>query len=118
MRVSPCGEWHGPARAVLVDGVGRIGSGFFTLMWETQLVDRNITECQIRLCENFRQTETPSIATAEAGFSTAKAPQLPSQEGPRGRRRRDPLASVWTTMWYPCRKERRALHPFTNFAHR
>jgi transposase InsO family protein len=49
-----------------------------------------------------RHTNAPAIAAAKAGFSTATAyrmeadPRLPSQkQKPRGRRRPDPLVSVW-----------------------
>ena len=49
-----------------------------------------------------RQTSTPTVAAAMAGFSRATAyrieadPRLPSQKkSPRGRRRLDPLAGVW-----------------------
>src|SRR5579864_2006899 len=49
-----------------------------------------------------RQSNGPAIAAAKAGFSTATAyrieadPRLPSQkQKARGRRRPDPLASVW-----------------------
>ena len=49
-----------------------------------------------------RHTDTPAIAAAKAGLSTATAyrieadPRLPSQKKrPRGRRRPDPLAEVW-----------------------
>jgi hypothetical protein len=49
-----------------------------------------------------RQTNSPNIAAAMAGFSRATGyrietnPRLPSQKKkPRGRRRPDPLASVW-----------------------
>jgi len=49
-----------------------------------------------------RHTNVPAIAAAKAGFSTATAyrieadPRLPSQKYKlRGRRRPDPLASVW-----------------------
>ena len=58
---------------------------------------RHITDRQMRLYTSFRQAETPTIATAKAGFSTASAyrieqdPRLPSQKkAPRDRRRRDP----------------------------
>jgi hypothetical protein len=51
----------------------------------------------MRLDMNFRQAETPTIAAAKAGFSTATAyrieldPRLPSQKkAPRGRRGPDP----------------------------
>jgi hypothetical protein len=53
-------------------------------------------------------TDAPSIAAAKAGFSTATAyliesdPRLPSQKTkPRGRRRPDPLASVWESEIVP-----------------
>jgi len=51
----------------------------------------------------FRQTNTIPIAAAKAGFSSSTAyrldtdPRLPSQrKAPRGRRRPDPLAGVWS----------------------
>src|SRR5262245_18670920 len=56
----------------------------------------------MRLYMRSRHTDTPAIAAARAGFSTASAyrieadPRLPSQKKtPRGRRRPDPLAGVW-----------------------
>jgi len=55
-----------------------------------------------------RQTETPPIAAAKAGFSASTAyrferdPRLPSQKkAPRGRRRPDPLAEVWESEVVP-----------------
>ena len=55
-----------------------------------------------------RQTSTPAIAAAKAGFSTATAycieadPRLPSvKRTPRGRRRPDPLAAVWDSEVVP-----------------
>jgi hypothetical protein len=55
-----------------------------------------------------RQSNVPAIAAAKAGFSTASAyrieadPRLPSQKKtPRGRRRPDPLASVWDSEIVP-----------------
>jgi hypothetical protein len=57
---------------------------------------------------SFRQTDTPTIAAAKAGFSTASAYRieqdlrLPSQKrSPRGRRRQDPLAAVWDSEVVP-----------------
>jgi hypothetical protein len=35
------------------------------------LPGRHITDCQMRLFMSFRQTETPSVAAAKAGFSAA-----------------------------------------------
>ena len=56
----------------------------------------------------FRQTDTPGVAAAKAGFSTATAyriehdRRLPSQKkAPRGRRRPDPLAAVWDSEVVP-----------------
>lgn len=52
----------------------------------------------------YRQTDTPPVAAAKASFSTSTAcriekdPRAPSQKkGARGRRRPDPLASVFET---------------------
>jgi len=60
---------------------------------------------------SFRQTETPVIAAAKAGFSTANAyrieqdPRLPShKQAPRSRRRQDPLAAVWDSEVVPLLK--------------
>jgi hypothetical protein len=71
-------------------------------MRNCSLPGRHITDCQMRLFMSFRQTETPTVAAAKAGFSAATAyrieqdPRLPSQKkAPRGRRRHDPLAAVW-----------------------
>jgi len=58
-----------------------------------------------------RQTSTPAVAAAMAGFSRATAyridadPRLPSQKkAPRGRRRPDPLAEVWEAEVVPILK--------------
>ena len=55
-----------------------------------------------------RQSNSPAVAAAKAGFSTATAyrieadPRLPSQKKePRGRRRPDPLAGVWDSEIVP-----------------
>ena len=63
---------------------------------------RPVTDCQMRLYMKFRQTETPAVAAAKAGFSTSTAyrfeadPRLPStHKAPRGRRRADPLMTIW-----------------------
>ncbi len=60
---------------------------------------------------SFRQTHDPVVAAAKASISTASAyrmeadPRLPSQKKvPRGRRRPDPLASVWDTEILPILK--------------
>ncbi len=55
-----------------------------------------------------RHTDTPEVAAAKSGFSTATAyrveadPRLPSQKKkPRGRRRPDPLAPFWDSEVVP-----------------
>ena len=67
---------------------------------------------------SLRQTETPVIAAAKAGFSVATAyrikedPRLPSQKkAPRRRRRRDPLAAVWDSEVVPLLKSVAGLRP-------
>jgi hypothetical protein len=62
----------------------------------------------MRLYMRSRHTDTPAIASAKAGFSTATAyrieadPRLSSQKkAPRGRRRPDPLAEVWDSEIVP-----------------
>src|SRR3954465_11442174 len=71
---------------------------------------------------SFRQTETPTIAAAKAGFSTATAycieqdPRLPSQKkAPRHRRRQDPLAAVWDSEVVPLLKSVAGLRPVAIF---
>jgi hypothetical protein len=66
----------------------------------------------------FRQTDTPTLAAAKAGFSPASAyrfehdPQLPSQrQKPRQRRRPDPLAAVWDSQIVPMLKAAPGLRP-------
>ena len=61
-----------PQGAVFSGGRGRsIASGFFTPMRNRSLPGRYITDCQMRLYMCFRQTETPTVAAAKAGFSAA-----------------------------------------------
>src|SRR5260221_11364876 len=86
------------------------------------LPGRHITDCQMRLYMSFRQTETPSVAAAKAGFSAATAyrieqdPRLPSQKrAPRGRRRGDPLAGVGDSEVVPLLKSAPALRPVAIF---
>src|SRR5690242_21403305 len=86
------------------------------------LPGRHITDCQTRLYMSFRQAETPTVAAAKAGFSTASAyrieqdPRLPSQKkAPRGRRRRDPLAAVWDSEVVPLLKSAPGLRPVAIF---
>jgi hypothetical protein len=76
----------------------------------------------MRLFMSFRQTETPTIAAAKAGFSTATAyrieqdRRLASQKkAPRGRRRHDPLAAVWESEVVPLLKSAPGLRPVAIF---
>jgi len=71
---------------------------------------------------SFRQADTPTIAAAKAGFSTATAYRieqdlrLPSQKrSPRGRRRQDPLAAVWDSEVMPLLKSVPGLRPVAIF---
>ena len=71
---------------------------------------------------SFRQTETPAVAAAKAGFSAATAyrieqdPRLPSQKKVRrSRRRRDPLAMVWDSEVVPLLKSVSGLRPVAIF---
>jgi hypothetical protein len=63
---------------------------------------RHVTNRQMRIYTKERQTHSPAVAAAKAGFLTAAAyrfekdHRLPSQKREsRGRRRPDPLAEVW-----------------------
>ncbi|MGA2045979.1 MAG: IS21 family transposase [Roseiarcus sp.] len=76
----------------------------------------------MRLYMSFRQTETPVIAAAKAGFGVATAyrieqdPRLPSQrKAPRERRRHDPLAGVWDSEVVPLLKSVAGLRPVAIF---
>jgi hypothetical protein len=71
---------------------------------------------------SFRQTETASVSAAKAGFSMATGyrieqdPRLPSQKkAPRGRRRCDPLATVWDSEVVPLLKSAGGLRPVAIF---
>ena len=71
----------------------------------------HITDHQMRLYMNYRQTLCPEAAAAKAGFSKASAYRIesdsrpPSQKkAPRGRRRSDPLAPYWDTEIVPILK--------------
>jgi transposase InsO family protein len=76
----------------------------------------------MRLYMKFRQTNTAPIAAAKAGFSPAtgyrlaKDPRLPShRKAPRGRRRPDPLASVWDSEIVPLLQAAPSLRPVALF---
>jgi hypothetical protein len=91
-------------------------------MRNRSLPGRHINDCQMRLYMSFRQTETPTVAAAKAGFSAASAyrieqdPRLPSQKkAPRGRRRLYPLAAVWEAEVVPFLKSAPGLRPVAIF---
>src|SRR3954470_21804531 len=91
-------------------------------MRNRSLPGRHITDCQTRLYMSFRQADTPTIAAAKAGFSTATAYRLeqdlrlPSQKrSPRRRRRQDPLAAVWDSEVVPLLKSVPGLRPVVIF---
>jgi hypothetical protein len=72
------------------------------------LPGRHVTDRQIRLYMRHRQTDTPLVAGAKAGFSTATAyriEQAPHRSAPekpaRSRRRPDPLAALWDSEIVP-----------------
>jgi len=76
----------------------------------------------MRLYMKFRQTNTAPIAAAKAGFSPSTAyrldkdPRLPSQKKVlRGRRRPDPLASVWDSEIVPLLQAAPSLRPVALF---
>jgi len=63
---------------------------------------RHVTDHQMRLFMQFRQTDTVAVAAAKASMSRAtghriaRDPRLPSmRQAPRGRRRPDPLGEVF-----------------------
>ncbi len=71
---------------------------------------------------SFRQTETPAVSAAKAGFATSSGyrfehdSRLPSQKkAPRGRRRPDPLGEVWDSEVVPLLKSIPGLRPVAIF---
>ena len=57
-------------------------------MRNRSLPGRHITDCQMRLYMSFRQTETPTVAAAKAGFSAATAYRIERILGCRRKRER------------------------------
>ena len=60
----------------------------------------HVTERQMRIYMNQRQSEPPAVAAARAGFSAATAYRVESSDrlprgAPRGRRRPDPLEGIF-----------------------
>jgi transposase InsO family protein len=83
----------------------------------------HITDRQVSLYMKSRQTNTPAVAAAKAGFSTSTAyrleqdPRPPSQKiPPRGRRRPDPLAGIWDSEVVPMLKAAPGLRSIAVFA--
>jgi transposase InsO family protein len=86
------------------------------------LPGQHVTDCQTRLYMKSRQTDAPAVAAAKAGFSQATAyridadPRLPSQKKvARGRRRPDPLATVWESEIVPLLKKTPGLRTIAVF---
>jgi len=76
-----------------------------------RLPGRHVTDHQMRLFMQFRQSDTLTVAAAKASFSPAtghrlaRDPRLPSMsKGVRGRRRPDPLADVFEAEIVPMLK--------------
>jgi len=95
---------------------------FFPFEGIRPLPGRHVTDRQMRLYMKFRRTDPVPLAAAKAGFSTATAyrieqdPHLPSQRGgPRGRRRPDPLATVWENEIVPLLQAAPGLRPIAVF---
>jgi hypothetical protein len=83
---------------------------------------RHVTDHQMRLFMKFRQNDVVAIAAAKAGFSTATGyrisndPDLPSQcDRLRGRRRPDPLASIFDDEIVPLLRAAPGLRPIGIF---
>ncbi len=83
---------------------------------------RHVTDHQMRLFMQNRQTDTVAVAAAKASMSKAtghriaKAPRLPSaNKAPRGRRRRDPLGEVFDALVVPMLQASPGLRPIAIF---
>ncbi len=83
---------------------------------------RHVTDHQMRLFMQNRQTDTVAVAAAKASMSKAtghriaKAPRLPSaNKAPRGRRRRDPLGEVFDAVVVPMLQAAPGLRPIAIF---
>jgi len=82
----------------------------------------HITDQQARLYMHHRRTQTRQLAAARAGIGASTGarieadPRLPSQRKlPRGRRRPDPLLSVWETEIVPLLQATPGLRPVAVF---
>ena len=83
---------------------------------------RHVTDHQMRLFMQFRQSDSVAAAAAKAAFSPATGhriaadPRLPSaKKTPRGRRRPDPLAEVFEAEVVPLLKAAPGLRPVAIF---
>src|SRR5690554_2468172 len=83
---------------------------------------RHLTDHQMRLYMKFRQTHSTAVAAAKASISVATAyriekdPRLPSQKKPvRGRRRPDPLESIFDAEIVPLLKAAPGIRPVAIF---
>lgn len=83
---------------------------------------RHVTDHQMRLFMQHRQTDTVAVAAAKASMSKAtghriaKDPRLPSMRvAPRGRRRPDPLADVFEAEVVPMLQATPSLRPIAVF---
>jgi hypothetical protein len=87
-----------------------------------RLPGRHVTDHQMRLFMQFRQTDTVAAAAAKASFSAAtghrlaRDPRLPSmKKGARGRRRPDPLGEIFEGEIVPMLKAAPGLRPIAIF---
>ncbi len=83
---------------------------------------RHVTDHQMRLFMQHRQTDTMAVAAAKAsmsratGYRIAKDPRLPSMRAaPRGRRRPAPLADVFEAEVVPLLQATPSLRPIAVF---
>ncbi|NMG42059.1 IS21 family transposase, partial [Chelativorans sp. ZYF759] len=83
---------------------------------------RHLTDHQMRLYMKLRQTHPTSVAAAKASLSVATAyriekdPHMPSQKKPvRGRRRPDPLESIFDAEIVPLLKAAPGIRPVAIF---
>ncbi len=83
---------------------------------------RHVTDHQMRLFMQHRQTDTVAVAAAKASMSKAtghriaRAPRLPStSKTPRGRRRPDPLGEVFDAVVIPMLQAAPGLRPIAVF---
>src|SRR3954451_18455893 len=89
---------------------------------DRRLPGRHVTDHQMRLFMQFRQTDTVAVAAAKASLSAAtghrlvRDPRLPSmKKGVRGRRRPDPLGDLFEAEIVPMLKAAPGLRPIAIF---